>query len=118
MKESSKSSSTSETWKGCFKPFNVFLGILIFCTFILVILNLKHYYREILVNESDVISISKTKTEKPIPVNTRLKPVRLDMLRFEIEVLKPHKEMKAKFSNHPDMVISKLSKILRKEENK
>ena len=40
------------------------------------------------------------------------------MARFEIEVLKPHKDMKAKFPNHPNMVINKLTKILRKEENK
>ena len=107
--KSDKFQKLSENWKGFFKPFNVFLGILITCTFVLVVINWKHYYREIINNESSQTS------EKPKVI---LKPVRLDMARFEIEVLKPHKDMKSKFPNHPDMVISKLSKILSKEENK
>jgi len=98
-----------ETWKGFFKPFNIFLSILVICTLVLVILNWKHYYHELL-ESSQVVT-----TEKP---RVSLKPIRLDMARFEIEVLKPHKDMKKKFPNHPDMVINKLSKYLRKEENK
>ena len=99
-----------ETWKGFFKPFNVFLSILVICTLVLVILNWKHYYHELLESQGAVVT-----TEKP---RVSLKPIRLDMARFEIEVLKPHKDMKKKFPNHPDMVINKLSKYLRKEENK
>ena len=38
--------------------------------------------------------------------------------RFEIEVIQPHQEMLEKFSNHPNLVFSKLSKAIQKEDKR
>ena len=50
--------------------------------------------------------------------NTKLKPLRLDKARFEIQVVKPHKVMRSKFHDHPDMIIKKMLQILEKERNR
>ena len=103
----------SGLWTFNARPLTVIIVILLAATSVLFILNIHNYYMKsnIILLESDVSTTVKT-------VNPKLKPLRIDMARFEIEVVKPHKDMKAKFPNHPDMIINKLSKFLRKEENR
>ncbi len=103
------------------RPFTIFLAVLVLATQVLIVLNLRNYFysendgggsggQE---NTASSLAASKIEAGK-----SKLKPLRVDMARFEIEVIKPHRDMKSKFPNHPDMIISKLFKILRKEENK
>ena len=96
---------------GTWKPFTIFIVVLLIATQFLIILNMRNSYMD-----------SKEKTKSDTAVyenpNVKLKPLRLDKARFEIEVVKPHKVMRTKFHDHPDMIIKKLSKILEKERNR
>ena len=106
--------------KGLCKPFTVFLVALVLSTQILVIVNLHNRYSDGQ-NEaakSGAKLMSQNDRQHKLPTSTTLKPLKVDMARFEIEVLKPHKDMLKKFPKHPDMVISKLFKVIRKEENR
>ena len=96
---------------GTWKPFTIFIIVLLIATQFLILLNMRHSYIE---------SRDKSKSDKPVyeNPNVKLKPLRLDKARFEIEVVKPHKVMRTKFHDHPDMIIKKLTKILEKERNR
>ena len=96
------------------KPLNALIAILLVATLILAALNLRDYFLQEFVEEQTANSKEDVKEAK----RPHLKPLRLDVARFEIEVVKPHKDMRAKFPKHPDMVINKLSKLLDKEKNK
>ena len=96
------------------KPLNALIAILLVATLILAALNLRDYFLQEFVEEQTANSKEDVKEAK----RPHLKPLRLDVARFEIEVVKPHKDMRAKFPKHPDMVINKLSKLLDKERNK
>ena len=96
------------------RPFTIGLGILLFATQVLVVLNLRTYY----LNQQSSERAPKNEVKKPAAAAHLKHAPRMDKTRFEIEVVKPHKTMRAKFSNHPDMVINKLFKILDKEKNK
>ena len=96
------------------RALNVLIVILLVSTLILASLNLKDYLSRLEDNAEVKIEVKETKSSK----NPKLKPLRLDVARFEIEVVKPHKDMLAKFPKHPEMVIKKLSKLLDKEKNK
>ena len=101
------------SWWGCgtWKPFTIFIVVLLIATQILVILNLRNSYIESHSEKKTIVPVYEYK-------NPKLKPLRLDKARFEIEVVKPHKVMRNKFHDHPDMIIKKLSKILEKERNR
>ena len=102
-----------QQWKS--RIFTIFLTILLVATQILIVINIKNYFFE----NSDSQPVNKNSGKSYVrKTNTKLKPLRVDTARFEIEVIKPHRDMKSKFPNHPDMIINKLSKILQKEENK
>lgn len=101
------SSSNTRWWK--FSPFNVCLGVLISATLILAVINLRTYYLEALL-EQETLDLQSQKSH--------LRPVRLDAARFEVEVVKPYRDMRAKFADHPDMIIKKLSKFVDMEKNK
>jgi len=96
---------------GTWKPFTIFIIVLLIATQFLILLNMRNSYIE---------SRDKSKSDKPVyeNPNVKLKPLRLDKARFEIEVVKPHKVMRTKFHDHPDMIIKKLTKILEKERNR
>ena len=95
---------------GTWKPFTIFIVVLLIATQFLIILNMRNSYMD-----SKEKTKSDTVYENP---NVKLKPLRLDKARFEIEVVKPHKVMRTKFHDHPYMIIKKLSKILEKERNR
>ena len=104
---------------GSCRPFTVFLSVLILATQILVILNIRNYYLNKQAGFSEEFSVKISENVKNSENKKHVKkPVRLDVARFEIEVVKPHKDMRAKFPKHPDMVIQKLSKLLEKERNR
>jgi len=95
---------------GTWKPFTIFIVVLLIATQFLILLNMRNSYIE---------SREKNKSDKPVyEPSVKLKPLRLDKARFEIEVVKPHKVMRTKFHDHPDMIIKKLTKILEKEKNR
>ena len=89
------------------------IAILLIATVILAILNLHDY-----VSHMEWAQVETVKENVKETKGVKLKPLRLDVARFEIEVVKPHKDMRAKFPKHPDMVINKLSKLLEREKNK
>ena len=95
------------------KPLNALIAILLAATLVLAFLNLRDYILQERVEDESLSKEVVKETKRP-----HLKPLRLDVARFEIEVVKPHKDMRAKFPKHPDMVINKLSKLLDKEKNK
>ena len=116
MKSEKIEKENSEKWWGGRNvswPFTIFIVVLLLATQFLILHNIRHYY----------FSHSKEESKVKVDIHedrhgVKLKPVRLDAARFEIEVIKPHKSMRAKFPQHPDMVIKKLSKLLEKERNR
>jgi len=84
----------------------------------LALLNLRDYFSTLKENQDEFTSSKEEVVKETKSHSKPLKPLRLDVARFEIEVVKPHKDMRAKFPKHPDMVINKLSKLLDKERNK
>jgi hypothetical protein len=123
----------SETGNGGgqnWRPLSIVLVILVIATQTLVFLNIRNYYYANYYNnggggnsvdgklQQETKQTTEQRKNSQTISKTKLKPLRVDMARFEIEVLKPHKDMKAKFPNHPDMIISKLFKIINKEQNR
>ena len=114
MQENKKDSSSSKL-----KPLNAVIAILLAATLVLALLNLRDYLSTLQENQDEFASSKEEEIVKETTKHSKhLKPLRLDVARFEIEVVKPHKDMRAKFPKHPDMVINKLSKLLDKEKNK
>ena len=114
MQENKKDSSSNKL-----KPLNAVIAILLAATLVLALLNLRDYFSTLQENQDEFTSSKEEEIVKETTKHSKhLKPLRLDVARFEIEVVKPHKDMRAKFPKHPDMVINKLSKLLDKEKNK
>lgn len=114
MQENKKDSSSSSK----LKPLNALIAILLAATLVLALLNLRDYFSTLKENQDEFTSSKEEVVKETKSHSKPLKPLRLDVARFEIEVVKPHKDMRAKFPKHPDMVINKLSKLLDKERNK
>jgi len=113
--ESAKFNSSSRPILPC-KPFTFFIGALLFATQILLLLNIRNYYlKQNDVGDKNAVDV---KTSEKVNHHVKKQPLRLDVARFEIEVVKPHKDMRTKFPRHPDMVIQKLSKLVEKERNR
>ena len=107
-----KIESENGRWCGTWKPFTIVIVALLIATQFLVILNVRNSYL-------DAHNEKKTKIDPVYEFkNTKLKPLRLDKARFEIQVVKPHKVMRSKFHDHPDMIIKKMLQILEKERNR
>ena len=94
---------TETKWK---RAFSLFIGLTLAATFVLASLNLRNYY----------LAHWHYKDEKVM--EKKVKPVKLDTARFEVEVVKLHKSMRDEFPDHPEMIIKKLYKIVEKEENR
>ena len=108
-----KIESENGRWYGTWKPFTIVIVALLIATQFLVILNVRNSYL-------DSHNEKKTKSDPAVYEfkNPKLKPLRLDKARFEIQVVKPHKVMRSKFHDHPDMIIKKMLQVLEKERNR
>ena len=92
--ESAKFNSSSRPILPC-KPFTIFIGALLLATQILVLLNVRNYYLK--QNDVDKKNAVDVKTSEKVNHHVKKQPLRLDVARFEIEVVKPHKDMRTKF---------------------
>ncbi len=100
----------SESATASVRPFHIFICFMLLATHILIILNLRSYFL-------DQKNVKESQSE-PEAASAKWPKPKMDLRRFEVEVVKPHKDMRAKFPKHPNLVIKKLARIVEKEQNK
>ena len=86
------------------KPFGVFLASCIILSQFFLVINLKNKWSD---NGRKNIHAINHENQEPIP--------EFDEAQFRFDVAIPHEEMVKKFPNHPNIVLSKLTKELIQE---
>jgi hypothetical protein len=110
-----------------FKALTVVVVLFVVSTQLFVVWNMQQKFAK-----TDGVKKSGEIAEKPTPkpkkvssvpetiseVLERLPTPTLNQFQFESDVMRPHKDMLEKFPAHPSMIITKLAKIVEKEEEK